>query len=139
MALRMTEDEYTAMMRVRSFRIVGGIRDAECEPDDNTPKKSKYGNTKVEIDGFKFASKKEGMRYVELKHMQRAGIISGLELQVPYVFEHNDVKIAKYLADFVYQQDGKTVVEDVKGMRTQIYIIKRKLMLAFYGVTVKET
>lgn len=132
-----TRADFDAWNKEHGLKVVGET--AEPELVDEPPKKSKYGNTKVEIDGFKFDSKKEGMRYVELKHMQRAGIISGLELQVSYVFEHNGVKIATYLADFRYQQDGKTVVEDVKGMRTQVYIIKRKMMLAFHGVKIKET
>lgn len=44
----------------------------------------------------------------------------------------------KYIADFVYEKDGKTVVEDAKGMKTDVYKIKRKLMLSIYGIRIQE-
>jgi len=47
-------------------------------------------------------------------------------------------KECSYYADFVYERDGKTVVEDAKGIRTDDYIIKRKLMLFVHGIRIKE-
>lgn len=105
----------------------------------------KYGNRKVERDGIVFDSVKECQRYCELKLMQRAGVISDLQLQVPYELiptQRIDGKLAEkalnYVADFVYKQNGQTVVEDTKGMRTRDYIIKRKLMLYVHGIRIRE-
>jgi hypothetical protein len=104
-------------------------------------KRNKYGNKQVIYDGIPFHSTKEGNRYLELKLLQRAGVISNLELQKPYVIIHaseygNDVK---YIADFVYEQDGRTVVEDSKGFRTKEYVIKKRLMAERFGIIIKET
>ena len=79
---------------------------------------SKYGNHKVTYDGIKFDSKKEMNRYIELKLLQRAGKISDLQLQVPFVLLQagNGERGVKYIADFVYiDADGNKVVEDVKS------------------------
>lgn len=109
---------------------------------------AKYGNRKVERDGIVFDSVKECQRYCELKLMQRAGLISDLRTQVRFeliptqVFEFPDGVVKEravtYKADFVYKQDGQTVVEDTKGMRTKEYIIKRKLMLYIHGIRIRE-
>lgn len=122
--------------------------------------RSKYGNKKAAVDGVFFDSKKEARRYAELKMLQKAGKISELELQLPFVlipaqYEYvprygkngkrlKDAKICIersciYKADFAYKdEDGNIVVEDTKGMRTTDYIIKRKLMLFLYGIRIKE-
>lgn len=99
---------------------------------------SKYRNKKTVIDGITFDSRREASRYGVLKIMQAAGLISGLRLQVPYVITVNGEKICKYVADFVYQENGREVVEDVKGVRTREYILKRKLMFAVFGIEIKE-
>ena len=106
----------------------------------------KYHNKKIEIDGMKFDSKKEGQRYLELKLLQRAGYISDLERQVKFILipsQKADGKVVErevtYKADFVYKDDsGQTVVEDVKGYKTKEYILKRKMMLYFKGIRIKE-
>lgn len=90
---------------------------------------NKYGNQKTVVDGIKFDSKKEADRYRKLKLMQRAGIISDLKLQVPFILVpagHGE-SAAKYIADFTYMENGIKVVEDVKGYRTKEYVLKRKL------------
>ena len=106
---------------------------------------AKYGNRKVIRDGIEFDSIKECQRYCELKLMQRAGVISDLQLQVPFELiptQRIDGKVVEravnYVADFVYKQDGLKVVEDTKGMRTKDYIIKRKLMLYVHGIRIRE-
>lgn len=106
---------------------------------------AKYGNRKVIRDGIEFDSIKECQRYCELKLMQRAGVISDLQLQVSFelIPTHRiDGKVVEravnYIADFVYKQDGVQVVEDTKGMRTKEYIIKRKLMLYIHNIRIKE-
>ena len=109
-------------------------------------KKSKYYNKKVTYDGVKFDSIKEARRYQELKLLLRAGAISDLRLQVPYELipaQYINGKCVersvKYIADFVYTENGKEIVEDAKGVRTDTYKIKRKLMLYVYGIRLKET
>ena len=105
---------------------------------------SKYRNKKVEYKGIRFDSKKEYIRYLVLEDMQRKGEISGLQLQVPFVlvppFQLNNIKYKgmKYVADFVYKKDGKIVVEDTKGYRTDVYKIKRKLMAYMHKIEIKE-
>lgn len=108
---------------------------------------SKYGNVKTEIDGITFASKHEGRRYIELKYLQRIGEISDLQLQRRFTLigaqkDENGKVIERpltYVADFVYKDNkGKTVVEDAKGTLTDVYKIKRKLMLSIYGLRVQE-
>ena len=106
---------------------------------------AKYGNRKVIRDGIEFDSIKECQRYCELKLMQRAGVISDLQLQVPFELipaQRIDGKVVEravtYVADFVYKQNGQTVVEDTKGYRTSEYIMKRKMMLFFHGIRIME-
>lgn len=121
-------------------------------------RKAKYGSKKVTFDGLEFDSKKEMYRYIRLKSMQEEGLISDLRMQVPYeiipaVYEDETVQLktkvktvtkcvqraAYYLADFVYKdKDGNEVVEDAKGMRTEKYLLKKKMMRAFLGITIKE-
>lgn len=125
----------------------------------------KYGNKKVVVDGIEFDSKKEAQRYCELKLMQRAGVISELQLQkdfelIPAQFESFErygkngqrlrdgrrcvEKSCVYKADFAYMKDGQLVVEDVKGYRDPQsagyakFVIKRKLMLHLFGIKVQE-
>lgn len=102
---------------------------------------NKYRSKSMVIDGHKFPSKKEGRRYQELKMLEKSGVISDLQLQVPYelVPKQGKVKPVKYVADFVYKENGETVVEDVKGIKTQVYKIKSKLMLWRYGIKIRET
>lgn len=109
-------------------------------------KKPKYHNVKTVVDGIKFDSKREADRYITLKNMQRAGQIADLHLQVPFVLVPTQringkviESMMKYIADFVYNlPDGRMVVEDSKGAKTRDYINKRKLMLWFHGIQIKE-
>lgn len=75
-----------------------------------------------------------------LKHMERSGKISELRRQVSFevVPAQKGERPVRYIADFVYNHDGQTVVEDVKGFRTREYVIKRKLMLWVHGIEIKE-
>ena len=107
----------------------------------------KYQNQKTEVDGITFASKHEAHRYVELRYMERAHLISDLQLQRRYTLigtqKDKSGKVLErpvtYVADFVYKnQNGETVVEDAKGMKTDVYKIKRKLMLSIYGIRIQE-
>ena len=132
--------------------------------------KTKLNNQKVIIDGIEFDSKKEGDRYCELKLLQRAGKIQNLELQKKYELipaQYETIETGEcykvgakkgqpktkqvcieqsvhYIADFVYTEDGKTVVEDVKGFKDTSsstyakFVLKRKLMLYIHGIKVRE-
>ena len=87
-----------------------------------------------------FDSKREGERYLFLRSEQLAGRISDLKTQVPFVLlpRQGKVREVKYIADFTYYRDGKFVVEDSKGFRTETFRIKKKLMLFVHGIDVKE-
>lgn len=93
---------------------------------------SKYGNVPTQIDGHVFHSKLEARRYQELKALQVGGLISELELQPRFNIEINGVHICRYFADFRYYDNERkeTVVEDAKGMRTEVYKLKARLMKA---------
>ena len=107
-------------------------------------KAPKYLNRKTVVDGIKFDSAKEARRYGELKLLERAGQITGLEIQPSFRLVVNNCLICTYKADFRYTTDtphvrGLVVVEDVKGMKTPVYRLKKKLMLAIHGVEIFET
>lgn len=101
-------------------------------------KPSKYRNVKTVLDGITFDSKREAIRYALLKLEEKAGRIWGLELQVPYPLRVFGALIATYRADFAYWRDETRIVEDVKGVRTRDYIMKKKLMKALYGIDIVE-
>lgn len=103
-------------------------------------KKSKYSAVNTKVDGISFDSKKETRRYKELKILEKADEIKSLELQPRFLlqekFKYNGKTIRKieYIADFRYiDEKGNTVVEDVKGMKTEVYKIKKKIFLKIYG------
>ena len=105
----------------------------------------KYGNRKTLFHGITFDSRREAQRYAELLLLLRAGHISNLRRQVPFELlpsQKRNGKVierpVKYVADFVYIENGQEVVEDAKGMRTKEYVIKRKLMLWQYGIQIRE-
>lgn len=107
---------------------------------------NKYGAIKTVVNGERFDSRKEACRWKELQLLERAGKISGLRRQVRYklldaVIDDGGKKVlgaASYVADFVYEQDGETVVEDAKGFKTEAYKLKRKLMWDKHGILVQE-
>jgi len=103
-------------------------------------RRSKYNNVKTVIDGITFASMKEARRYSVLSLLQKTGEISNLRLQVPFKIVVNGILICTYKADFVYNdRDGKQIIEDTKGMRTQVYNLKKKLLHATSQLQITET
>jgi len=91
-------------------------------------------------DNIVFASKKECLRYQELKAAMKAGIIRDLRLQIPYQLIVNGIHITNYVSDFCYiDGNGKEIVEDVKGFRTEVYRLKKKLVEAIHGIRILET
>lgn len=107
---------------------------------------TKYHSRKVTVDGIAFDSHREAKRYRELYLLQRAGLISDLRTQVKYTLipaqkkpSGGTERACTYTADFVYRnKSGKEIVEDAKGVRTQQYIVRRKLMLFVHGIEVQE-
>ena len=102
-------------------------------------KKNKYGAVKTKVDGILFDSKAEASRYMVLVLLERQGEIQRLELQPKFDCIVNSKKICSYRADFRYFTNRGVVVEDVKGMKTPVYRIKKKLVEALYpGVKIQE-
>lgn len=104
------------------------------------PTRSKYNAKKVKIDGHTFPSKKEAHRYLELKTLENEGEISHLSLQPKFrlldPITHNGKKVREvdYTADFYYMDnEGREIVEEVKGYRTPDYVIRMKLFIHKYG------
>jgi len=102
---------------------------------------SKYRAVATVVDGRRFASRKEAERYQALRLLQKAGEIEKLQIQVKYPIQVNGEPICQYWADFVYVdcRSGHTVVEDVKGVRTAVYRLKKKLLHAVYGIDIVES
>lgn len=107
---------------------------------------SKYNNVKCKYDGRTFDSIAEAERYILLKDAVRRGIISGLEMQVPFEIVPADtgadgkkLRALKYVADFTYyDMHGHLHVEDVKGVRTAVYKLKKRLMWHIYRIDIEE-
>lgn len=100
---------------------------------------TKYGSRKTEVDGILFDSRREASRYSELKMLERGKAITGLQLQPEFELQagFRDNKGVwrrpiTYKADFLYIEEGKTIVEDVKGMQTDVFKIKMKMFLKQY-------
>ena len=118
---------------------------------------AKYYSKKVTRNGITYDSIKEARRHQELLLLERAGAITDLQRQVEFELipaqrEPDRVGVrggkikgktieqaVKYVADFVYTENGKKVVEDVKGFKTPEYKIKKKLLLYIHGIRIKET
>lgn len=100
---------------------------------------NKFKAVRTEVDGIKFPSKREAHRWLELRLLERAGVISNLKRQVKYPLIVNGMKVCDYIADFTYSENGETITEDCKGARPYWYLLKKKLMLACHGIKIKET
>lgn len=110
-----------------------------------TTKQNKYHNKKVQYDEMTFDSKKEYSYYLKYKLMEQSGEIKDLKMQVPFTlietFKLQDKTYRKtvYKADFTFvDKEGKYHVIDVKGMRTDVYKLKKKLMAWKYGIEIEE-
>lgn len=108
----------------------------------------KYGNKKVNLDGMTFDSQREVARWAALQLMQKAGDIRDLQRQVPYVLapavrlgpSQRQKPAMRYVADFVYRDLRKgdvVVVEDVKGVQTEVFRVKLHLMKSVHGIDVQ--
>ena len=108
---------------------------------------SKYGAKKVIINGIKFDSQKEGNHYLELKLLEKQGLIKDLriqvrfELQQKYKKNNKTIRAINYIADFVYfdKAKKKMIIEDTKGFRTEVYKLKKKIFEYVYpDLEIKE-
>lgn len=99
---------------------------------------TKYRAKPVTIDGIRFASQAEARRYGELKLWQRDGGISGLAVHPRFALTVNGLKVCTYEADFEYWIGETRVIEDVKGVLTPVYRLKKKLLRAVHGIEIKE-
>ena len=108
--------------------------------------RNKYNARRGSVAGKRFDSTAETRRFAELSRLLRVGKISELRRQVSYElipaqYDENGRLLERavtYKADFVYERDGALVVEDVKGVRTKDFVIKRKLMLYVHGIRIQE-
>ena len=100
---------------------------------------SKYRNRITFVDGIRFHSKKEATRYGVLKEEEERGDIQNLLLQVPFKMSILGVHWATYIADFTYTINGISRVEDVKGVRTAAYSLKKRAMKIIHGISIFET
>lgn len=101
----------------------------------------KYNNQPTVMFGLKFDSGAEAARYLQLLSREQAGEITELEHHVIYPLAVNGAHICNYEPDFRYRENGAIVVEDVKGGKatiTAVYRLKKKLMLAIYGIKIQE-
>ena len=131
MSLRVTVEEFSRLRE--KLGVVPFLSTGE-----KSATVSKYRNRKTTIDGKRFDSTAEARRYGELLALQRAGEITDLALQPKFNIYLNDVHICDYYADFAYSQKGRYIVEDVKGVRTDVYRLKKRLVEARYGITITE-
>ena len=95
----------------------------------------KFKAKPCEDDGIKFSSLKERKRYRELKLLKHKGEILFFLRQVPFHLEAG----VKYVCDYlIFWTNGIVTIEDVKGMKTDMYILKKKMVEATYPITITE-
>lgn len=134
--MRMTQEQVDAhQARVGRGRACQVI----YNPKPIVDRPSKYRAQRTVVDGITFASKKEAARYGVLKTMEAAREIEGLTLQPTFDLVVNGVLVCRYKADFQYREGGALFIEDVKGMKTPAYRLKKKLMKAIHNIDIFET
>lgn len=101
----------------------------------------KFKNQPIVLDGIRFDSRKEAARWIELRLLQKAGLISDLHRQVKFDLAVNGIKVCAYWADFTYIENAALVVEDTKSSatKTPVFRLKAKLMAAIHGITIRTT
>ena len=141
MGLRWTEEDlkdYQARQKRQALPCVPAVPSGVSVADMDRPKRNKYGNRRVEVDGIRFDSQKEARYYEELMLRYQAGDLKLVLLQVPFILPGP----VKYYADFLtIDNDGRFEVIDVKSEATRknrVYINKKKQMKAVWGIEIKE-
>ncbi len=131
--------------RIKSQQTIKNIPQEEKTIVDHS--RSKYGNVKTEVNGIVYDSKKEAKRALELEQLEKAGEIHNLKRQVKYVLQPSffffgkTIREISYVADFVYEEDGKVVVEDVKSDATRqnpVYKLKKKMLMYVHKIEIRE-
>ena len=143
---RITQSEFQQMRSLASGRKLSDVAAAANARKIASPKPpteheeqgrpNKYKAKKVVTEEGVFDSKMEYKRWCELRTMERARLITNLERQIEYTLEVNGVKIGKFTADHRWEANGKVWVEDVKGVIVRDFTLRKKLMLAIYGIDV---
>ena len=114
----------------------------DLRPDDlrRLLRGAKYHNVRETVDGYTFDSRREARRYRELRLLEASEHIARLEVHPVFGIEVNGMRVCKYIADFSYFsfKRMRVIVEDVKGVRTPSYKLKKKLMLAVRGIVIEE-
>ena len=109
------------------------------KPSKIKQRQNKFNAKKTLVDGILFHSAAEASRYKALKILEKFGHIKRLKLQVPLVFTIKEQSIFTYYADFTYVTEAdEFIIEDVKGMRTPVYKLKKKLIEAKFGIKINE-
>lgn len=101
-------------------------------PRSNPERASKYGAIPTRVDGVRFASKAEARRDAELQMLVRIGEISNLIRQPRFPLVVNGVKVGTYVGDWTYDEHGRVVVEDSKGVQTPVFRLKWAIAKAMY-------
>ncbi len=135
--IRHLSPEARKQVRQALRSVASGTAQAKL-PSDNERTPSKYRSIRTTVDGISFASRREANRYAELRIELLAGDIEDLVLQKPFSLDVNGIHICDYVADFVYQRNGRPIVEDAKGKRLELYRIKKLLMRAIYEIEIVE-
>lgn len=107
----------------------------------STKKPAKYRNKRVKVDNITFDSKAEAARYGHLRMLERAGHIEALKIHPAYdLHDRTGAKVGRYISDFEYwcKQRGCLVVEDVKGVRTAVYRMKKRHFESEYRTRIEE-
>ena len=140
MAIRMTEEEYLAIAKGKSL--------SSSDLSKAKGRRNKYHNKKTVLDGHEFDSEYESEKYAELLLLEKSGEITDLKLQpvfvlIPTIRDGSGKVIQRavtYKADFSYLdlRTGRVEVLDAKGVKTDVYKLKKKMMLYFHGIEITE-
>ena len=95
----------------------------------------KFGAIRTEVDGIKFASRREALAFQNLELQKKAGNVIFFLRQVPFHLPGG----VRYVVDFVtFDKDGSVHFIDAKGMKTPMYIAKKKMVEAIYPIEIEE-
>lgn len=131
MSLRVTDDEYVMLQR-RTGKVQSDTRNVVA------PKRNKYGAVRKEVDGHVFHSTAEAKRYIYLRSLEQQRVIRGLQVQYDMPYYIHEELIFTYIADFRYFQNDTWVIEDVKGHKTDVYKLKKRIIEKVYDCTIIE-
>jgi len=121
-----------------SPKTIGTLSPAEYRELAGKPRRQKYGAKPTWVEGIRFSSSAEAKRYRELRLLEAGGYIRKLELQPVYEFKIDGVTVFKYVSDFRYMEGCTEKVEDVKGCKTPVYRLKKRLIEAQFKIKIIE-